>query len=552
MEDDNIDYDEYNQEEDYNEYNEDDIEDNLKTEEKKEKLINEQSLKEYEIIKNSEIIKKRDVIISKFIEFSNLVYDEAELVLIYYDWNYDKLLEDWFDNIDKISIESHISQSKESEEKIKNFIEHNNISENICPICFIELEKEEVICLKCNHKICKDCYVEYITNKLLTEPNMILMTPCPLKGCNLNLTRTIFKKCITEKKYQLIFAKSLVRNFIARSNNIKSCPNPKCNLSVRVPVSLSKEIKCDCGSIFCFQCLEESHIPCDCEMAKLWKESTKEKGSGEDFVWMKENTKNCPKCGINIEKNQGCNHMCCQKKAGGCGFEFCWVCLGPWNSHEIVNLDSFYKCYKTPEEKKEKEKNKGYNIPKKFEEKFLGKKKDLLDRYISYYKEWDNHRKNLEYAEKLKDKVKKYKKDLIEVKLMFENDVNFLDESLDMIIECNRLLKNTFVFEYFLADDKYAALFEHNLEILQAQTDSLLELIELEQLPNIMRITNKEEFQKAFLKYKDHALGLIKSTKSFKKNLIEEIENNLNLKFNYDIIKDLDKTLKVNTRSKKK
>ena len=152
----------------------------------------------------------------------------------------------------------------------------------------------------------------------------------------------------------------------------------------------------------------------------------------------------------------------------------------------------------------------------------------------------------------MKDKVKKYKKDLIEVKLMFENDVNFLDESLDMIIECNRLLKNTFVFEYFLADDKYAALFEHNLEILQAQTDSLLELIELEQLPNIMRITNKEEFQKSFLKYKDHALGLIKSTKSFKKNLIEEIENNLNLKFNYDIIKDLDKTLKVNTRSKNK
>ena len=63
---------------------------------------------------------------------------------------------------------------------------------------------------------------------------------------------------------------------------------------------------------------------------------------------------------------------------------------------------------------------------------------------------------------------------------------------------------------------------------------------------------NKEEFQKLFLKYKDHALGLIKSTKSFKKNIIEEIENNFNLKFNYDIIKDLDKTLKVNTRSKKK
>ena len=69
------------------------------------------------------------------------------------------------------------------------------------------------------------------------------MTPCPLNGCNLCLTRTIFRKCITERKYQLIFAKSLVRNFIARNNNIKPCPNPKCNLSIRVPVSILKEIK---------------------------------------------------------------------------------------------------------------------------------------------------------------------------------------------------------------------------------------------------------------------------------------------------------------------
>ena len=264
-------YEDYNDEEDYNDYNEEDIEDNNKEEEKNIKNeinLNEQPIKDYEIIQNSEIIKKRDIIIQKFIEFSNLSYDEAELVLIYYDWNYDKLMEYWFDNIEKISIESHICQSEESK-------------------------------------------------KLETEPNSIVMTPCPLKGCNLFLTRTIFKKCITEKKYQRIFAKSLVRNFIARNNNIKPCPNPRCNLSIRVPVSLAKEIKCNCGWNFCYLCLEESHVPCDCEMAKLWKESTREKGSGEDFIWMTENTKNCPKCGTNIEKNQGCNHMTCQRRAGG-------------------------------------------------------------------------------------------------------------------------------------------------------------------------------------------------------------------------------------------
>ena len=119
---DNENYDDYNQDEEfYNDYNEEDFDEdnniNNKKDEKKEKNeinMDEQPIKNYEIIKNSEIIKKRDAIIEKFIEFSNLNYDEAELVLVYYDWNFDKLSEYWFDNMEKIQIESHITQSEES------------------------------------------------------------------------------------------------------------------------------------------------------------------------------------------------------------------------------------------------------------------------------------------------------------------------------------------------------------------------------------------------------------------------------------------------------
>ena len=553
---DNENYEDYNHDEDYNDCNEEDYDDeNDKKEDKKEKIdtkLDEQPIKDYEIIQNSEIIKKRDAIINQFIEFSNLSYDEAELVLIYYDWNFDKLSEYWFDNIEKIQIESHISQSEESEKEIDKFFSQNNILSNTCLICYNEFDPEDSLSLKCNHKFCKDCYVEYITNKLETEPNSILMTPCPLKGCNLYLTRSIFKKYITDKKYQLIFAKSLVRNFIARNHNIKSCPNPRCNLSIRVPVSLAKEIKCRCGLNFCFLCLEESHVPCDCEMAKLWRESTREKGSGEDFIWMKENTKNCPKCGINIQKNQGCNHMTCQRKAGGCGFEFCWVCLGPWNAHTITSIDSYYTCLNTGNKQEKKKEKKKKEIPEKFRNKFKDKKKDLLDRYIQFYQSWDSHRNSLQFAYKLKDRVKEFKNNLINKKGMLEIDVNYLDDSLNMIIECNRLLKNIFVYEYFLDESSNYVLFENNLEILQNQTDSLLELIELNQLPNIMKIEEQKKFQEEYLKYKDHNLSLIKSTQTFKKNLIDEIENNINVKINYETIKELDDTLKVVTRSKKK
>lgn len=39
----------------------------------------------------------------------------------------------------------------------------------------------------------------------------------------------------------------------------------------------------------------------------------------------------CPKCRHGIEKNGGCDHITCRKEAGGCGAEFCWLCLADYN-----------------------------------------------------------------------------------------------------------------------------------------------------------------------------------------------------------------------------
>ena len=549
---DEIDYEDYNYEEDYCE---DEIEEeNKKVDEKKQSndLYNKSTL-DYEIIQNSEIIKKRDEVIQKFIECSCLDYDEAELVLIYYNWNYEKLIDEWYDNMEKIKIEAHIEQSSESLKRISDFCSKNKISQDTCPICYTEIENNDSFSLKCNHQICKECYIEYINNKLLTEPINIINTPCPFNGCNLYLTRTIFKKCISEKRMKIIFAKSVVRNFTLTNKDIKLCPNPKCNVSIRVQGNIAKEIKCQCGNVFCFSCLEESHIPCDCEMVKQWKEFTKDTGSGEDFVWIKENAKKCPKCQTPIEKNQGCNHMTCRRSAGGCGYEFCWVCMGSWNAHKINSINSYYKCEKPKDKEEEKkEKKKNLYIPGRLKKLFGIKKISQLERYIQYYKGWYNHYRNLEITNKIKDRVNQFKKDLIEKKNLIENDLIFLDDTLNTLYDCNRLLKYIYIFGYFLADNANMTLFEYNLEILQNQTDLLLELIELDRLPSIIETFDENLFKKMFNSYKDNVHSLINSTQTFKTNLINEIQNNLYDQINYDRIKDLNENLKVKTRTKNK
>ncbi|CAG8519249.1 11735_t:CDS:2 [Ambispora gerdemannii] len=39
--------------------------------------------------------------------------------------------------------------------------------------------------------------------------------------------------------------------------------------------------------------------------------------------YLKRETKPCPKCGVHITKDGGCNHMSC--KVSTCKYEFCWL-----------------------------------------------------------------------------------------------------------------------------------------------------------------------------------------------------------------------------------
>ena len=250
-------YDDYNNEVDIDIENENNIINNTKD--------NIANLEDYEIIEYSQIVKIRKEIILKFMENTCLKYEEAELILIHYNWNYDKLIDIWFDETEKIKIESHIEQHPDTKKLLSN-----NNNDNKCPICKSEIEKENVISLKCNHKICKNCLISYIYDILFSDPDKIISTLCPYPNCNLYLTNDIFKQCIIDKELLNIYKNCLEKNFIQTCKNIKHCPNKKCNYYIKCLTNIPKEIKCKCGFVFCFSCLNESHNPINCDMARTW------------------------------------------------------------------------------------------------------------------------------------------------------------------------------------------------------------------------------------------------------------------------------------------
>ena len=253
-------------------------------------------------IMKDDIEKEREKKIEEFIQFSSLSKEEAELILISYNWNIELLNNDWFDKMQKILVMSGLAQTKESEKKIKDFLKKNKVDPNICLICYTEIENNDKISLKCNHCFCTYCYTEYLKEKL-NEQLTLLSTPCPLSGCNYIVTSDIFKKCFQNDLNSLrIYNKCLIRNFTDSNSDIKLCPNPKCDWIIELPGHGMAEIKCQCGYLFCFKCLRESHRPCDCDMVEIWED--KSKNEGENAKWLVVNTKQCPNCHKFIEKNQ--------------------------------------------------------------------------------------------------------------------------------------------------------------------------------------------------------------------------------------------------------
>lgn len=461
----------------------------------------------YEFLTKDEMDKEREKKIDEFIQYSNLPKAKAELVLMNNNWNIDILMNDWYDRMQKIQENSGIAQTPLSQKKLNDYFKKHKIPPNYCLVCETEIEPGDEICLECNHKFCSYCFKEYLKEKAKDQLTL-LATKCPMQFCNFQVHSEVFKRIFANLPNEMsIYNKCLMRNFTESNADIKLCPNPKCDIIIKLPGHGMIEVKCHCGLTFCFKCLREGHRPCDCEMMQIWED--KNKSEGENTKWLIVNTKQCPNCHKYIEKNQGCNHMTCRKEAGGCGYEFCWICLGEWKPHG----SSWYECKKyTPSEL---DKNK---------EKIRNNIKLELERYANYFESYQEEEKSIKYAKKLNEKIDNYKKQLESFKHQPHTEVLFLDEALRTVVECHQILKNTYIFGYYMKNSNTTSLYKHHQEMLRRNADLLHDKIEMKYLSDIMAEDNLEEFNKKFSIFKGEVLSLISATMKFKENILDEIE----------------------------
>ena len=463
--------------------------------------------KNFQIVHLNEISNLRENLISKCCESTALTRDEAILVLIQYKWNIDRIDDDWFNDVDENRQKFGIDLDKPSKLKLLK-LNVNNYS-NICLVCESNLEESDNFSLKCGHNLCNFCWTEFIKSKI-DDIFCCVYSTCPQQGCNIKIPESVFLKFMT-KDYKEKYDKIVLKNFTENNTDIRWCPSD-CGCCVSSEEHSNKEITCDCKYVFCFSCLREGHKPCFCEMMAAWEK--KNNSEGENVKWLLVNTKKCPSCHRHIEKNQGCNHMTCRKEVGGCGYEFCWICMSEWKTH-----NDFYKCNKFGKEKDEE--NKILDTEKE-------KLKHELDKYIFNFDRYITHKKSKELCKGMKEVIKNHISQLNKQYNISFADNQFLEDGLKTVEKGRRTLMNVYVFGFYLkTNSKHRNLYEYNQQFLEKNCDFLQECLENQSLEKIINIKDFGEFNKEYTKYKALITDYSSATNKYIDNLIYEIETNM-------------------------
>lgn len=413
----------------------------------------------------------------------SLPTDDIILLMQKYNWNEEKLLEAWTDDresvISDVGLRANANpfRDKRLQEK-KDFM---------CPIC-CEEKNTSTFSLECKHEFCLDCYKRYLEDKLHSG-NIINCMGCSLALKNKDIDIIMGHKSSTK------LIDSSIRSFLQKhSQTYKWCPFTDCehiiyfdhltDLSEYRRLHCSPYVTCRNSHKFCFSCGFEAHSPADCDLTNAWVKKTRKES---DYLnWVLSNTKECPKCNVNIEKNGGCNHM----KCSSCEYEFCWICNGPWAPHGT----SYYECtrYKEEKEKDQKVENEEERKKKKF---------------TFYYRIFNEHEISARLDWKLGQTVTQSIHHLQEKTGLSWIEGQYLTDSLKVLNEGRTALKWSFAVIYY-SDQSHnlTKIFVDNQALLAAAVESLSEMLS-EKNSKVLMSKKTEFFDKSgYVVNRKHAL----------------------------------------------
>jgi hypothetical protein len=259
-----------------------------------------------------------------------------------------------------------------------------------CRVCYLqEINKANIYEFECFHQFCRSCLEQYF--EISIKENKLNKIKCLEENCDCKIPHTELVKILSEKSFEK-FSKFFRRNEILKDPSKIICPFPDCeeyadknvnyldkekenlqtngisslrifdteasswtrsrfmssinfqNIELKTEDAQNAEtntikfsyrnisLMCNAGHKFCSECKKlDWHPNQNCSKEHI------------EFLNFLQNTiqdfKNCPFCGIWIEKLVGCNHMVCLS----CNKQWCWLCREEFKQDHYSNKES--KCF---------------------------------------------------------------------------------------------------------------------------------------------------------------------------------------------------------------
>ncbi|CDW75180.1 ibr domain containing protein [Stylonychia lemnae] len=275
-----------------------------------------------------------------------LGYDENQILVLIQNYPYAQSLEEAVDYLtfdangwthpfitqsqglfsQKVCILCSEEKQTHSERQGMNF---NPIRENeafpdsfTCGICYMNIEDEELVLLRCQHAYCLTCLKEFVNFQV--NNGQIKKLICPHSDCQIEINLKYLQKHVMDDDTYSKYFKFSNRQEIHRNPRMKGCPTPDCEGYLEKPhISSETQVICDtCKKCYCFNCLHTPHPSETCEqkIAKDYEEWATMTGNDVGL---------CKNCGIKIEKEGGCPNMICKI----CKHEWCWTCKEDFPVH---------------------------------------------------------------------------------------------------------------------------------------------------------------------------------------------------------------------------
>lgn len=472
----------------------------------------------YAIMTRTELKQRQNRCISDAAELFDVNREESFVLLCCHNWDLSRLQEAWFADDRKVRERCGLSTSD------MDAVSASCSSSTCCSLrnegpgrCVICYQDKALLSLGCRHGFCQDCWRQYL-HVQVDDGKSAILTRCPAHKCGRRVTAEVFHALCDDARKDK-YDEWYLRTYVDDNPSVKWCLNPEgCSNVIEYHGSDPHEITCSCTYIWCWACGEEAHRPADCKTVNMW--NVKNSAESENISWIRANTKKCPKCHKPIEKNQGCNHMVCAK-AGGCGHEFCWLCLGDWSTHGTTT-GGYYQCNIYDKQAKEGKHSE--------EEQNRARDKHALDKYMHFFERFMEHDKGM--------KICKQEEVLIEEKVQKLHDnhefaiieLQFLYDALKQVRACRRVLKWTYVYGYYLDEaGPEKNLFEFLQKNLEEKTDLLHEMLEkdvdktfFDQEEGEAALTN-EQAKSKFMDFRSKMTNFTNVTQKFREQILADL-----------------------------